>query len=209
VLVGALHEEIPRYLEAVGAELLVLGVRGIGGEGTGAGSFATSSVRRSTRPVLLVHDSAPERFRAVLACVDFSGSAVAVVHHAAEIAARDGARLDIMHAFDPPWKRLHYRAATPEAAPVFQQQFTAACESRLEALAAPIRSGAQKLAVRTALVEGSSHGRAIVEFAREAGSDLVVLGAHGRSRMLQTFLGTTAERVLRAVPCSMLVVRNA
>lgn len=47
----------------------------------------------------------------------------------------------------------------------------------------------------------------IVEFAREEHADLVVIGHSGHTSALGTFLGTTAEKVVRHAPCSVLVVR--
>lgn len=49
--------------------------------------------------------------------------------------------------------------------------------------------------------------RTIVDFTKEGGFDLVVLGSSGHSRAWTMFLGTTAEKVSRHVPCTVLLVR--
>lgn len=49
--------------------------------------------------------------------------------------------------------------------------------------------------------------RTIVDFVKEGGFDLVVLGSSGHSRAWMMFLGTTAEKVSRHVPCTVLLVR--
>lgn len=49
--------------------------------------------------------------------------------------------------------------------------------------------------------------RTIVEVAKDGGFDLVILGHSGRSEVWAMFLGTTAERVSRHAPCSVLIVR--
>jgi nucleotide-binding universal stress UspA family protein len=49
--------------------------------------------------------------------------------------------------------------------------------------------------------------RTIVDVARDGGFDLVVLGSSGHSKAWAMFLGTTAEKVSRHVPCSVLLVR--
>jgi nucleotide-binding universal stress UspA family protein len=49
--------------------------------------------------------------------------------------------------------------------------------------------------------------RALVDYATETGVDLLVLGHSGHSRLWGTFLGTTADKVVRHAPCSVLVVR--
>lgn len=48
---------------------------------------------------------------------------------------------------------------------------------------------------------------ALVEYAREKGADLIVIGQSGHSGVWGTFLGTTADKIIRHAPCSVLVVR--
>jgi nucleotide-binding universal stress UspA family protein len=47
----------------------------------------------------------------------------------------------------------------------------------------------------------------IVEFARDERADLIVIGHSGHTGTVGTFLGTTAEKIVRHAPCSVLVVR--
>lgn len=51
-------------------------------------------------------------------------------------------------------------------------------------------------------------GLRIAEVAKEIGADLVIVGAHHPSAM-DYFLGSTASRVVRRAPCSVLVQRPA
>jgi nucleotide-binding universal stress UspA family protein len=48
---------------------------------------------------------------------------------------------------------------------------------------------------------------ALVEYAREHKADLIVIGHSGHSGIWGTFLGTTADKIMRHAPCSVLVVR--
>jgi nucleotide-binding universal stress UspA family protein len=48
----------------------------------------------------------------------------------------------------------------------------------------------------------------IVDFARKEGADLIVIGYSGHSSVWGTFLGTTADKIVRHAPCSVLVVRH-
>ena len=50
--------------------------------------------------------------------------------------------------------------------------------------------------------------REILRVAAELPADLVVMGAHERGRVARLFLGSVSERVLRAAPCPVLVVRG-
>jgi nucleotide-binding universal stress UspA family protein len=47
----------------------------------------------------------------------------------------------------------------------------------------------------------------ILDYTRAGQFDLVVLGHSGQSGVWATFLGTTAERVSRSAPCTVLIVR--
>jgi len=57
------------------------------------------------------------------------------------------------------------------------------------------------------LFDFPGHGRGITEFARQVGADLVVLGTRGRTNLRDLLLGSTAERVVRDAPCSILTVK--
>lgn len=46
----------------------------------------------------------------------------------------------------------------------------------------------------------------IVEYAKEAGIDLIVIGTHGRSGILHALLGSVAEKIVRKSPCPVLTV---
>jgi nucleotide-binding universal stress UspA family protein len=48
----------------------------------------------------------------------------------------------------------------------------------------------------------------IVQEARDAGCDLIVIGTHGRRGISRTLLGSDAERVLRQSPVPVLLVRE-
>jgi hypothetical protein len=48
----------------------------------------------------------------------------------------------------------------------------------------------------------------IAEQATTRGTDLIVMGTHGRSGLAHPALGSVAEQVLRTAPCPVLVVRD-
>jgi nucleotide-binding universal stress UspA family protein len=49
--------------------------------------------------------------------------------------------------------------------------------------------------------------KGLVDYASEAKLDLLVIGHTGHSAIWGTFLGTTADKVVRHAPCSVLIVR--
>ncbi len=66
------------------------------------------------------------------------------------------------------------------------------------------------VASETRLVEGQGQPVAdnIIEQARGAGCDLVVMGTHGRRGFSHALLGSDAERVVRRCPMPVLLVRH-
>ncbi len=57
-----------------------------------------------------------------------------------------------------------------------------------------------------------AHGLAadvIVQVAKEKHCDVIVLGTHGRKGLARLFYGNVADRVTRAAPCPVLVLRSS
>lgn len=80
-----------------------------------------------------------------------------------------------------------------------ENHLTAKIMGKLEAVA----GGAEDVRCR---VETGKPGVRITEVAREIGCDLIIVGAHHPSAM-DYFLGSTAARVARRAPCSVLILR--
>lgn len=68
--------------------------------------------------------------------------------------------------------------------------------------------GRSDLVIRTEVGEGPP-AREIVRRARLAASELILLGRHGRRRIRDMFLGSTAERVLRRGEVPVLIVTKS
>ena len=48
----------------------------------------------------------------------------------------------------------------------------------------------------------------ILHMAKEIGSDLIVMGMHGRTGLVRAFMGSVAEGVVRKAPCPVLTIKN-
>jgi nucleotide-binding universal stress UspA family protein len=59
-----------------------------------------------------------------------------------------------------------------------------------------------------ALEESDQPADAILDFAKNAKIDLIVMGTHGRRAVERLVLGSVAERVVRSSPCPVLTVRH-
>lgn len=190
-----------------GADLLVLGAFGTRRANVGVGTVATTAVRHAPCDVLLVRDTHAGPFHDVIACVDFSPTSGRAVEYARVLAERDGARVHALHLFEPPWRRLHYRAPTFGTDPAFQKQYRDRLRGMVQEFCAARTQGAAKLELHHELFEWHGHRSGIVAYAEMLGADLLVLGTRGRTSVRDLVLGSTAERVLAEATCSILAVR--
>ena len=128
-------------------------------------------------------------FTSILCGVDESPQSLEAVRRAARLARESSAKLTLLHAEPAP------RGDTLRAAPPPEESWCA--------LASEIRG--QRVELHYATGEPGSR---IVEFARENGSDLIVLGSRARNTPALA-IGSCIAKVLVHAPCPVLVVPEA
>lgn len=183
------------------ADLLVLGLTGDSLLPYGAGTLATKCLRKTATKVLLVKQAHPQRFRRIVACVDFSETSKEVVKHALRVAGQDQAELHFLHVFHAEWNNWSSRALA--ALPNFEK----GCKAVLEGSLRQFAEVPQDIPTFHAVTQAKTHGHGIAEYCRSVDADLVVLGNRGRTTLKYILLGSTVERLLKEIPCSVLVVR--
>jgi nucleotide-binding universal stress UspA family protein len=139
-------------------------------------------------------------FRKILLAYDGSTGAKRALDVALELAHAAHAELWALAVEE---RLPHYAATIDEVAEEkeFANHFYHECLSAayLHALQAGIELKSE--------IRAGHAARTIIDFTREGGFDLVVLGSSGHSKVWAMFLGTTAEKVSRHVPCTVLLVR--
>jgi len=199
-LVTAAHE--------LAAELIVTGSHGRRGLGRIVlGSVAERVARTAPVPVLVARgagDAADAGFQRILVATDFSEAADRGLDLPLALAA-DGATVELVHFWQLPALSRAHAAEEVDAtlAEIRAGMEQHGAERGAEALAARDTTRAQ---VRYALREGDARD-GIVDLARIAGCDLVVVGSHGRRGLRRLLLGSVAESTVRHAPCSVLVAR--
>jgi nucleotide-binding universal stress UspA family protein len=146
-------------------------------------------------------------WRVIVCPVDFSLSGERAVDAAAHVAAREGARLILLHVTDAPAGLPADLRVLPDdgGPPVSAAQYARTTALReLERCAAPLRS--RGIAVESKFAAGPVV-QTILAVLRHVGADLVVMGTHGRTGLAHAILGSVAERVLRLSPVPVLTVR--
>lgn len=213
ICIGNPLHEILEHAKKFHASLLVVGIAGAGGNASGAGSTSLKIARKSPVNVLLVRQGHPQPFTKVVACLDLSDITPKVVLAARDIAIQEGAAVDWLHVWnDPgfmmpligPFGESGIGMATDEMPR--HDELAARITAQLHAAVAEASSG---LTARELLKEAARAGHGIEQHVTETSADLLVLGAHGHSALHYVLLGSTPERLLARLTCSMLVVKDA
>ncbi len=141
--------------------------------------------------------------RQILCATDLSPASEPAWDEAQLLAGAVGAELVLLHVL--PSLPIPVEGYFP---PHLYQELAEGAEREaragLDAWLAKLRHPGVK--ARSRVVEGSPALR-ILEVAREEGSDLVVVGSHGRTAMGRILLGSIADRVVRAAPRPVVTVR--
>ncbi|HBF35432.1 TPA: hypothetical protein DDW35_12795 [Candidatus Sumerlaeota bacterium] len=208
VRIGDPFEEIMTEVRAHTAELLVLGSRGATGGSRGASVLATKCIRTAQTNVLVVRRAHTTPYTKVCAILDFSKTSQDVLRDALFIAKCDQANLHVCHIHIPPWESSNYLSPAAVPLPEERDEYRAELLTRLRQEVEPFEEEARGLQVDYDLVEGPLRIVAIDEEIEKAGVDLVVLSTRGRTGLRRFLFRTVAEHVVRASPCSVLVIRS-
>ena len=143
----------------------------------------------------------------LLVPTDFSSASDDALAFAKRLAEPLGASLDVIHAFEDPFTTAAFAAEvyTP-LPPSLREDLLREADRRL-AERLPVEQRV-RFNGTSAIVPGPP-ARAIVDYAAQHGTDLIVLGTHGRTGAQHLLLGSVAERVIRTAPCPVLTVRQA
>lgn len=144
-------------------------------------------------------------FSSIVVGTDGSQTALTAVQHAVDLAARLGARLQLVSAYEPV---TDLRQREPLAAPA-EEWLVKAREDVLAVLeeAAALARASGIRDVETFARQGDA-ADAILDVAEEQRSDLVIIGHRGRTGAKRFLLGSVPNKVSHYAPCSVLIVRT-
>ncbi|SRR5579884_3570253 len=145
----------------------------------------------------------PLQRQKILVPTDFSPASKKAFCYALRLVREPCCGLTLLHVLEPETPLL-LGARVARAA--FWEQALAETERRLQMLADSAKAAG--VSCITSIVRAGSVTHEILESAKELDSDLIVLAAHGLTGWKYFTIGSTAEAVARAAPCSVLVVRE-
>lgn len=209
IQVGRPRTLIVEHVRAEKPDLLVIGAHSDLDAHRAIGGNAAACVQHAATKVLVVRESQVGPFKSVVACVDFSETSRVALEQAIRVAAQDNAALHILHVYTDPWQSRSASAQAGADLPSFR-------EAQHRAVAAHVRSFCEPLAHEIGALKGQfhalsakTHGEGIIAFVQRHGCDLAVLGTRASWNVRDFLWGSTAERVVRECPSSVLTVKPA
>ena len=139
----------------------------------------------------------------ILVPIDFSPMSKQTLQYAVRFAEEFGCEIVLLHVIEPETAI----AGTPLAVDIFTQpeEDTSAAKAELASLAASSHKHVNSF---TSAVRIGHAPNEITKAAKELDVDLIMIASHGYTSWRHLCIGSTAERVVRAAPCSVLVVRE-
>jgi len=190
-----------------GADLVIAGSRGHGRVASLLlGSVSAEVVDHAPCPVLVARTGRVSR---IILAVDGSEPAAAAESLLASWPIFEGVPIHVLSVTDE-MEPVQFGLAPPGYHQAAEQHAAFVAESRENhtriAVEAAERLGAAGRQADSTMRSGGAADE-ILDFASEAGADLVVVGSHGRTGLARIFLGSVARNVLYGSRASVLVVR--
>lgn len=162
------------------------------------GGTVDALIRDARNPLLVVKDRTRQPYSHVVVPTDFSESSQYALEVAVSLFAE--AELTVFHGADAPYAGLMDSTRYLDD---MRQGAMADCQTFLDSAGLPdeIRARAE------IVVEVGAPDQLLASYIERSDVDLVVLAAHGRSRVFDVVVGSTAKAILNTAPCDVLVVR--
>jgi universal stress protein A len=164
--------------------------------GTRPATLRTSVTKPAT-------DRAEISIKKILAPTDFSSPSRKAFHYALRFAEDFGSEITFLHILEPVTPLTFEGLTMPS--PAAEIESSQAAKS-LKALVASAR--VRGIAGVRAIFRRGFTSHEIVEAAKDLDVDLILIATHGYTGWKHFAIGSTAERVVRAAPCPVLVVRE-
>ncbi len=143
----------------------------------------------------------------VMACLDLSAYAEATFLHALALAKGLGAELVLLNVVNSRGLDALDQLAAEGYAVSRDKYLDTVVADRRAAFEQEYLPLAQGVPTTIAFRVGLPYEE-IIKACRDEGVDLVVLGTKGRSNIVGTLFGSTAEKVFRRAPCAVVSVRG-
>jgi nucleotide-binding universal stress UspA family protein len=184
---GGIAQEIVALAEDIGAGLIVMGSRGLGGIRRALmGSVSDAVVRHAHCPVMVVREEPVVFPTKILVATDRSREAELAAKTAADLAKSTNSELHVVH--------VGFDQARDEAQNELDTEVGMVREAGVTDVQAHLKFGIP--------------ARTIVDLAEEVGVGLIVMGSRGRGGVRRALIGSVSSSVVPHAHCPVLVVRQ-
>ncbi len=142
--------------------------------------------------------------RRVLFPTDFSEHADHAWTYALTFAREFDAELDLLHVLAPPPRLTEAYAAQIDPEKLLES-YRAEAAAAMERLLQDAKN--RGLVCRSEIRVGVDF-REIIDYARAAAVDMIVMATHGRTGLAHALMGSVAEKVVRKATCPVLTVKH-
>jgi nucleotide-binding universal stress UspA family protein len=197
---GNVHDQIIQAIESLKPDLVVMGTHGHRGlDRWFIGSTTEGLLRHSPVPLLTVAtqkkmSSSKPHIRRILVTTDFSDGTTDALEYAFSIAQKNQSHVTLLHV-------IHDLAA--DVSGKYRDPLVKGIGKQLEELVPAEAWSWCKVATR---VETGIPYQVILRVLEKETIDLCVMNIHGKGMLDRALLGSTAERVVRAAKCPLLLV---
>lgn len=210
LLEGHVAEEVARYADKVGADMILITTHGhTGVSRMWLGSVADALIRLTHLPLLVVHPAQGGHvpadvlaFKHVMVPLDGSTLSASILPAAVDLASASGARVTLVHVVS---SSAVLGARIFPLLPDDISPALAKATEYLEGKADEIRRMGLEVGIH--VEEHEAPGRAIAAVAEKLDADLIALATHGYGGLKRALLGSVADKVLRSSPLPLLVQR--
>jgi nucleotide-binding universal stress UspA family protein len=198
--------EIIQVAKEENVDLLVVGTHGRAGvDRVMLGSVAERIVRKAGCPVMVIKGRKYTSFKRIIVPIVFSDCARKALEYAIATARSHNSRLTILHVYEESFVEPYVNAAnSEEEAEKIMKEIEWANETKYDEFLKTI--DLRGVEYDKLLIKGIPETE-IVEVAMEQQADLVVMGTHGRAGIMHILIGSTAEEVVRAVHCDIIILK--
>ena len=141
----------------------------------------------------------------ILVPTDFEQASAHALTYGRELARLFNATFHIVHVVNDVFALPGGTEGTVASFPRLQQDLEESARLQIDQL---LTDHDRKVGAKAVVLTSSSPAQSIVDYARDAKIDLIVMGTHGRGGAPAFLIGSVAERVVRTAPCPVLTVRH-
>jgi nucleotide-binding universal stress UspA family protein len=205
-LLGKAPVQILEAAERIGTNLILLGTQGLRtDDGFPVGTTTENVIRCSPRPVLAVPPAPPISLSNIVCPVDFSEVSAGALTEAIHLARAFRSKLHVLTVVTPRSRYHRLDLHRTERAASAEEAATAQCMRELDEFLASFDF--QDVTWEKHVLSGDP-AHEIVQWASSTHSYLIVMGSVGRSGLPYLFMGSTAVKVARRLPCALLTVKR-